>query len=76
VILVLCSDQLKDESCRSIELDFSKPYLPILERSSQLMESVLEESTDRVVIDATPLPLRKRAAKRKRKEDKAEVGFQ
>ena len=57
-------------------MNLSKPYLPILERSSLLMESVLDESTNRVIIDATPLPLRKKAAKRKRKEEKAkeEVG--
>ena len=53
------------------ELDQSKPYVPLLERSSQLMEeSILSESA-RLEIDATPLPLRKKARKLKAKAEKA-----
>jgi hypothetical protein len=53
------------------ELDQSKPYVPLLERSSQLMEeSVLSEAA-KLEIDATPLPLRKKARKLKAKAEKA-----
>ena len=53
------------------ELDRSKPYVPVLERSSQLIEdSVLDEST-KMEIDATPLPLRKKARKLKAKAAKS-----
>ena len=53
------------------ELDQSKPYVPVLERSSQLIdESILDEET-KLEIDATPLPLRKKARKLKAKAEKA-----
>lgn len=52
------------------DLDLSKPYTPVLERSSQLMDdSILNESTRRV-IDATPLSLQKKARKLKAKTEK------
>ena len=52
-------------------MDRSKPYIPVLERSSQLIDdSVLDEST-KMEIDATPLPLRKKARKLKAKAAKA-----
>ena len=52
-------------------MDRSKPYIPVLERSSQLIDdSVLDEST-KIEIDATPLPLRKKARKLKAKAEKA-----
>lgn len=52
-------------------MDQSKPYVPLLERSSQLMEeSILSESV-KLEIDATPLPLRKKARKLKAKAEKA-----
>lgn len=51
-------------------MDRSKPYIPVLERSSQLIDdSVLDEST-KMEIDATPLPLRKKARKLKAKAAK------
>ena len=54
------------------ELDQSKPYVPLLERSSQLIEeSILDESM-KVEIDATPLPLRKKARKLKARAAKAQ----
>ena len=56
-----------------LSLDHSKPYIANLESSSQLEESIAAEGTGpAVVIDATPLPLRrKKAAKRGKKEKDA-----
>ena len=53
------------------DLDRSKPYVPVLERSSQLMEDSELDST-RIVIDANPMPLRKKA-KRKRKQEQKPI---
>ena len=52
-------------------LDRSKPYLPVLESSSQLVESIVVEDPDRIVIDATP-GKKKKGTKRKRKEEPKE----
>ena len=42
------------------ELNHSKPFVPVLERSSQLIDESFTESDGRPVIDATPLPVRKK----------------
>lgn len=60
-------ENLKQDSV----LDRSKPYVPNLESSDQLEESQVEEGVQRVEIDATPLPVRKkykRAAKTTKKQ--------
>ena len=49
------------------ELDRSKPFVPNLESSSQLDDSSTE-GTSGVVIDATPLPVRRKGVKRAKKE--------
>ncbi len=59
----------------SKEADRSKPYVANLEASYQLEESSSGESGARVVIDATPLPLRKKRGRDKVKA-KDEVGYQ
>ena len=50
-------------------LDLSKPRLPLLETSSQLDDESLSVGGDeqRVEIDATPLPLRKKRRKAAKK---------
>ena len=53
------------------ELDQSKPYVPLLERSSQLMEESILSEAVKLEIDATPLPLRKKARKLRAKAEKA-----
>ena len=53
------------------ELDQSKPYVPLLERSSQLMEESILSEAIKLEIDATPLPLRKKARKLRAKAEKA-----
>ena len=53
------------------ELDQSKPYVPVLERSSQLIEESILSEAAKLEIDATPLPLRKKARKLKAKAEKA-----
>lgn len=59
-----------DRSNVKEDMDCSKPYIPVLERSSQLIEdSVLDESA-KMEIDATPLLLRKKARKLKAKAAK------
>lgn len=60
---------MDDKSILKEDLDSSKPYVPVLERSSQLVEdTIIEES--KVEIDATPLPVRKKARKIKAKQSK------
>ena len=56
------------------ELDNSRPLLPILESSSQLMEDSLLSETPRIEIDVTPIKLKKRkkraaASKKQEKEN-------
>ena len=53
------------------ELDQSKPYVPLLERSSQLMEESILSEAIKLEIDATSLPLRKKARKLRAKAEKA-----
>lgn len=50
-------------------LDLSKPRLPLLETSSQLADESLSAISEeqRVEIDATPLPLRKKRRKAAKK---------
>ena len=58
------------------ELDRSKPFVPNLESSDQLVESeesVLEgNKRGRVEIDATPLPVRKKARRGKKVDENVE----
>ena len=51
------------------KLDRSKPYLPVLESSSQLVESIVVEDPDRIVIDVTP-GKKKKGTKRKNQRRK------
>ena len=53
------------------DLDLSKPYVPVLESSSQLIDDSFLDESSRMEIDATPLPLRKKARKLKAKSAKA-----
>ena len=52
-------------------MDQSKPYVPLLERSSQLIEESILSEADKLEIDATPLPLKKKARKLKARAEKA-----
>lgn len=72
-----CLEELEKQCEADVEggaLDRSKPFIPLLDRSSQLMDdTVSSETGSRLVIDATPLPVRKKAKTRKRaKEDEEE----
>ncbi len=55
------------ENLSESELDRSKPFVPVLETSSQLEDSSGEGSEPQVVINATPLPVRKKGVKRSKK---------
>ncbi len=59
--------------CESNELDSSKPIVPILDSSSQLMDDTLV-SESRLVIDVTPLKSKKRK-KPKEKENIVSVSI-
>ena len=49
-----------------MDLDRSKPYVPILERSSQLIEESFSHQEARVEIDVTPLAARRRGGRSKK----------
>ena len=57
------------------ELDRSKPFVPLLERSSQLVEESFSQvqEAEPVHIDATPAAAKKRGFKRKAKKRSIDV---
>ena len=60
---------MEDKGSVKEDLDASKPFIPVLERSSQLMEDTIVDES-KLEIDVTPLPVRKKARKAKTKSRK------